>query len=103
MNWISILIAGLITYFTRMIMITFFKKEIIGKKFKLVLSYVPAVVFPVIIFPGIFYDDYGNLVGIFDPKIFGALIAALIGIITQNVLATIIAGLFSYWAIIFLI
>ena len=102
MTWTSIFIAGLITYFTRMGMITLIDKDLFNENFKKILSYVPSVVFPSIIFPGVFLDDYGSLVSITDPKIYGALIAIIVGYLSRNVILTIILGLASYWFLIFI-
>jgi len=38
-----------------------------------------------------------------NPKIMAAIIAMLIGIISQNIIATIISGLASYWFLIFMV
>ena len=103
MSWISVIIAGLITYFTRFSMITFVNSKMMSKKVRLVLSYVPSTVFPAIIFPGIFIDDAGVLIDIYNPKLFASVIAVLVGYFSRNVIATIISGLFSYWIIIFLL
>ena len=102
MTWTSIFIAGLITYFTRMSMITLIDKDIFSENFRKILNYVPSVVFPSIIFPGVLLDDYGALVAITDPKIYGALIAIFVGYISRNVIFTIILGLASYWSLIFI-
>ncbi len=76
MTWTSIFIAGILTYFTRMSI-------------------------PSIIFPGVLLDDFGAFVTISDPKIFGAITALVIGFFTRNVILTIVSGLTSYWAVIF--
>ena len=101
MSWTSIFIAGFITYFTRMGMILLIDKDIFSENFRKILNYVPSVVFPSIIFPGVLLNDYGTLVAITDPKIYGALIAILIGYFSKNVIITIISGLLSYWFLIF--
>ena len=101
MTWTSIFIAGLITYFTRMGMITLINKDVFNENFRKILNYVPSVVFPSIIFPGVLLDDYGILVNISDPKIYGALVAIIIGYFSRNVIFTIVSGLVSYWFIIF--
>ena len=101
MTWTSIFIAGILTYFTRMSMVTLIAKDIFNENFRKILNYVPSVVFPSIIFPGIFLDDYGTLVAITDPKIYGALTAIVIGYFSRNVIITIISGLASYWFLIF--
>ena len=102
MTWTSIFIAGLITYFTRMGMITLIDKNVFNKNFRKILNYVPSVVFPSIIFPGVLLDDYGMFVVISDPKIYGALTAIIVGFFSRNVILTISSGLTSYWFLIFL-
>ena len=103
MTWLSITIAGILTYFTRMTMIVLVRRDLLGEKIKAVLAYVPSAVFPAIIFPAIFINDYGAYIEMNDPKIFGAIVAILVGYFSRNVIATILSGLFSYWIIIFLL
>ena len=103
MTLASILFAGLLTYFTRMTMIALISRDMLSDKVKAVLEYVPSAVFPAIIFPGIFINDYGTFIEFNDPKIFGALVAVIIGYFSKNIIATILAGLVSYWFIIFII
>ena len=103
MTWLSIIISGIVTYFSRMAMVALIDREMLGAKVKEVLNYVPAAVFPAIIFPGVFFNDFGSLVEITDPKIYGAIVALVIGFYSKNVIATILSGLLSYWIIIFLI
>ena len=82
-------------------MITLIDKEVFNENFRKILNYVPSVVFPSIIFPGVFLDDYGTLVAITDPKIYGALTALIVGYFSRNVILTITLGLASYWLLIF--
>jgi len=103
MTWLTIIIAGIVTYFTRMTMIALVDRDLLGERVKEVLAYVPSAVFPAIIFPGIFINDYGAFIEMNDPKIFGAIIAILVGYFSRNVIATILSGLSSYWVIIFLL
>ena len=103
MTWLSIIISGIITYFSRMAMVALIDRDMLGTKVKEVLNYVPAAVFPAIIFPGVFFNDFGSLVQITDPKIYGAIIALVVGFYSKNVIATIVSGLLSYWFIIFII
>ena len=103
MTWFSIIISGIITYFSRMAMVALIDREMLGTKVKEVLNYVPAAVFPAIIFPGVFFNDSSSFVEITDPKIYGAIVALIVGFFTRNVIATIISGLISYWFIIFVI
>ena len=103
MTWISIIIAGLLTYFTRMAMITLVSREMLSVRVKEVLAYVPSAVFPAIIFPAIFINDYGTFVEINDPKIFAAIIAIIVGYYSKNIILTILSGLISYWLLVFFI
>ena len=101
MSWLSVIIAGILTYLTRTTMVTIINRNILSDKIKQVLSYVPAAVFPSIIFPAVFLNDYGNFVELSDPKIYGATIAIIIGYLSKSIIATIFSGLISYWILIF--
>ena len=103
MTWFSIIVSGIVTYFSRMAMVALIDREMLGAKVKEVLNYVPAAVFPAIIFPGVFFNDFGTLVEITDPKIYGAIIALIVGFFSRSVIATILSGLSSYWFIVFVI
>jgi len=103
MTLMSIIVAGILTYITRMTMVVLIDRRVLGTKLKQVLSYVPSAVFPAIIFPAIFYNDYGNLIELTDPKIYGAIVAIVVGYLSRNIIATIFSGLISYWVIIFLL
>ena len=102
MSWLSVIIAGILTYLTRTTMVTLVDGRILSTKLKQVLGYVPAAVFPAIIFPAVFLNESGILVNINDPKIIAAAIAITVGYFAKNVIATILTGLISYWFIIFL-
>ena len=101
MTWLSIIIAGILTYFTRMTMIALVSRDMLGDRIKAVLAYVPSAVFPAIIFPAIFINDYGSFIEMNDPKIFAAIVAIVVGYFSRNVIASILSGLISYWIILF--
>ncbi len=84
-------------------MIALVSREMLGDKIKAVLEYVPSAVFPAIIFPAIFINDFGSFVEINDPKIFGAIVAVIVGYFSKNIIATILTGLLSYWFLIFVV
>ena len=102
-NWALIIYCGLITYLTRFSMIALIKKEMFNDRIREVLSYVPSAIFPAIIFPAIFLDSSGSILVEDNPKIMAALIAALIGIFSRSIIATIFSGLASYWFLIFVV
>ena len=101
MHWSLIIYAGIITFTTRFSMIFLLKKDILNDKAKKILSFVPAAIFPAIIFPPIFLneDGYVNLEN--NPRILAAIFAIIIGYLSRNIIATIFAGLISYWFLIF--
>ena len=101
MTWLSIITAGVLTYFTRMTMIALVSRDMLGDRIKAVLAYVPSAVFPAIIFPAIFINDYESFIEMNDPKIFAAIVAIVVGYFSRNVIATILSGLISYWIILF--
>ena len=84
-------------------MIALLKKEMFNDRIREILSFVPSAIFPAIIFPAVFLDNSGDFQLENNPKIMAAIIAMLIGIISQNIIATIISGLASYWFLIFVI
>ena len=101
MYWSTIIYCGIITYLTRFSMIFLLKENILSDKVKEVLSFVPAAIFPAIIFPSIFLDNDGFLDLENNPKILAAIFAIIIGYFSKNIIATIVAGLISYWFLIF--
>ena len=73
-------------------MIALLKREMFNDRIREILSFVPSAIFPAIIFPAIFLDNSGDFQLENNPKIMAAIIAMLIGIISQNIIATIISG-----------
>ena len=102
-DWALIIYCGLITYLTRFTMIALIKKEMFNDRIREILSFVPSAIFPAIIFPAIFINDYGKFVEIHDPKIFAAIIAIIVGYFSKSIISTILSGLFSYWLLVFFI
>ena len=101
-NFTLIIYCGFITFLTRFSMIAPLKKEMFNERIREILTYVPSAIFPAIIFPAIFLDDTGSLQLTDNPKILAAVIAMVTGIVSRNILATILFGLISYWFIIFI-
>ena len=100
-DWFLIIYCGLITYLTRFSMIALLKKEMFNDRVREVLSYVPSSIFPAIIFPAIFLKISGSFHFEDNPKILASIIAVFVGMFTNNILATIFAGLIAYWFLIF--
>ena len=103
MNWILIFLSGMITYFLRYSMISIIKKDMLSQKTKIILGYVPSAVFPALISPVVFLVNSGSVTSFDDPKIIAILVALIVGIISKKIIGTILAGLISYWILIFLL
>ena len=88
--WVSIIIAGLINYFTRLGSVLIINPKKMNYKVKKILTYVPSAVFPAIIFPAVFINQDGILNEFNDPKVIAILIAFLIGILSKNLIITIL-------------
>ena len=101
-DWALIIYCGMITFFTRFSMIALLKKEMFNDRIREVLSYVPSAIFPAIIFPAIFIDEMGFLQFENNPKILASIIAVIVGTLSKNIIATIVAGLAVYWFLIFI-
>ena len=101
-DWSLIIYCGLITFLTRFSMIALLKKEMFNDRIREVLSFVPSAIFPAIIFPAIFLDNSGLLQFENNPKILASIIAVFVGMLSKNIIATIIAGLAAYWFLIFI-
>ena len=102
-DWTLIFFCGAITYLTRFLMIAILKKEMFNDRIREVLSYVPSAIFPAIIFPAIFLDNFGQFQFEDNPKILAASIAVIVGVLSRNIIATIFSGLASYWFLIFVV
>jgi branched-subunit amino acid transport protein len=103
MHWSLIVYSGIITFLTRFSMISLLKKDIFNDNTKKILSYVPAAIFPAIIFPPIFLDSDGYLELENNPKILAVIFAIIVGYFSKNIIATIFSGLILYWMLIFLL
>ena len=81
--WITIIIAGLINYLSRLGSVLIINPNKMNNTTKNILNYVPSAVFPSIIFPSIFFNQDGSIVDFNDPKIIAISIAFAIGIISK--------------------
>ena len=102
MIWYGIVISGVLNFLTKFLSLSYFDTSKMNPRFKKILSYVPSAVFPAIIFPGIFMDSSGGLNLENNPKILASIIAIFVGVFSKNILATIFAGLATYWFLIFI-
>ena len=103
MIWVGMVAAGILNFLSKFLSLNYFDASKMNPIVRQILAYVPSAIFPAIIFPAIFLSETGNLDLENNPKIYASIVAIIVGILSKNIIATIISGLVSYWFIIFVI
>ena len=103
MIWAGMIAAGILNFLSKFLSLNYFDASKMNPIVRQILAYVPSAIFPAIIFPAIFLSETGNLDLENNPKIYASIVAVIIGVLSKNIIATIISGLASYWFIIFVI
>ena len=103
MIWAGMIAAGILNFLSKFLSLNYFDASKMNPIVRQILAYVPSAIFPAIIFPAIFLGETGNLDLENNPKIYASIVAVIIGVLSKNIIATIISGLVSYWFIIFVI
>ena len=103
MIWVGMITAGILNFLSKFLSLNYFDASKMNPIVRQILAYVPSAIFPAIIFPAIFLSETGNLDLENNPKIYASIVAIIVGILSKNIIATIISGLVSYWFIIFVI
>ena len=103
MIWVGMVAAGILNFLSKFLSLNYFDASKMNPIIRQILAYVPSAIFPAIIFPAIFLSETGNLDLENNPKIYASIVAVIIGVLSKNIIATIISGLASYWFIIFVI
>ena len=103
MIWAGMIAAGILNFLSKFLSLNYLDASKMNPIVRQILAYVPSAIFPAIIFPAIFLSETGNLDLENNPKIYASIVAVIIGVLSKNIIATIISGLASYWFIIFVI
>ena len=98
MIWFLMIASGVFTFGTRFIMLS----GIVGKKLPAwlikALKFVPIAVLTAIIVPAVLFDPANqNIVVTNNPRLFAALVAIAVALVTRQVISTIGAGLATLW------
>ena len=101
MIWVGMVAAGILNFLSKFLSLNYFDASKMNPIVRQILAYVPSAIFPAIIFPAIFLSETGNLDLENNPKIYASIVAVIIGVLSKNIIATIISGLAAYWIIIF--
>ena len=103
MIWAGMIAAGILNFLSKFLSLNYFDASKMNPIVRQILAYVPSAIFPAIIFPAIFLSEAGSFDLENNPKIYASIVAIIIGVLSKNIIATIISGLVSYWFIIFVI
>lgn len=97
--WLTIVAMALVTYATRVTMLFALRGEI-APWLRRWLSFVPVAVFTALIVPPLLLQTrVGTTTLVLGPQLVAGLVGALAAWYTRNVLATIGAGLVTFWAL----
>ena len=91
--WLTMALAGLLTYAIRLSFIALLEKITVPDWFQRALRFVPAAVLSAIIVPGLLDRGGAMDFSVRNPQIWSGIIAILVAWRTRNVLLTIAAGM----------
>lgn len=96
--WAVILALGAINYLTRLSFIAFFAQRAMPPLLVRALKYVPAAMLTALVLPMI-VEVHDGAPDFASPKVFAALIAVVVALVTRSTLGTLVAGMAALWLI----
>lgn len=96
---LGMLACGLLTFAMRLLFLLGSERLHLGPRFRALLAYVPPAVLAALIAPEIFIRAGHLNAGADNPRLWAALVAAGVALVTRNVLATIATGLLALWGL----
>jgi branched-subunit amino acid transport protein len=100
---LTILGMGLITYAIRLSMFLLMGRFPLPPGLLRALRYVPAAVLSAIIFPDVLLLDGTLAITPANPRLLAALAGALVAWRSHNVFLTVLAGMVTYWLVVFIL
>jgi branched-subunit amino acid transport protein len=91
--WLVMLIAGLLTYATRLSFILLLERIQVPEWFRRGLRFVPVAVLSAIILPGLTRPNGSLFISWRNPQLLAGAVAILVAWRTRNVILTIVAGM----------
>ena len=96
--WTVIVVVGGLNYLSRLSFIAFFASRQMPPLLARSLRYVPAAMLTALILPMIVTGAHG--VNTFaTPRVYAALMAAVVGFLTRSTLATLAVGMLALWSL----
>jgi branched-subunit amino acid transport protein len=97
--WLTIIIAGLLTYATRLSFIYLHGKVSIPDTLKRALRFVPPAVFTAIFLPELLVTEGMLNVSLGNGRLIAGLLAIIVAWRTKNVILTIVVGMLTLWVL----
>ena len=97
--WLVFILAGLITFLTRLSFIALIGRHEMPPMVGRLLRFIPPAVLTAIIFPEVFMRDGAIAITPTNPRLLAGLIATVVAWKTRNAILTIVAGMLALWLI----
>jgi branched-subunit amino acid transport protein len=102
-TWLTIIIAGVLTYATRLSFIIFYGKIKMPAMVEQTLKFVPPAVLTAIFFPELLLKNGDLYISLGNARLLAGTLSILVAWRTKNVTYTIVIGMLSLWILQFLI
>ena len=100
MIWLVMLMTGIFTFGTRFVMLTGWVARGLPKWLIDALGFVPIAVLTAIIVPAVLIDSATDQIIVTqNARLYAAVIATIVALLTRNVIATISSGLATLWVL----
>ena len=98
MIWLVMIVGGIFTFGTRFVMLSGWVAHGLPRWLIDALAFVPIAVLTAILVPAVLIDPATQqIIVIGNARIFAAVVATIIALLTRNVIATISSGLATLW------
>ena len=98
MIWLVMILGGIFTFGTRFVMLSGWVAHGLPRWLIDALAFVPIAVLTAILVPAVLIDPATQqIIVIGNARVFAAVIATIIALLTRNVIATITSGLATLW------
>jgi branched-subunit amino acid transport protein len=97
--WLTMIIAGLLTYGIRLSFIVLFGDGEISEPIRRGLRFVPPAVLTAIIFPELLYPIGSQEISLLNTRLIAGILAIVVAWRTKSVMLTILAGMGILWVL----
>jgi branched-subunit amino acid transport protein len=101
-TWLAIIIAGILTYSTRLSFIIFYGRIKMPSLVEQTLRFVPPAVLTAIFFPELLIANGELYISLGNARLLAGMLAILVAWRTKNVTYTIVIGMLALWILQFL-